>query len=299
MDTPRWPARRAGAALSSWFEPRRSLYPWRSTAPDPYRVLVSEVMLQQTQASRVAPAFVAFVERFPTVAALAAAPRSAVVRAWDGLGYNRRAVALSEAAGRIERDHGGRVPGDEAALRALPGVGPYTAAAVASLAFGATVPAIDTNVRRVVARAALGREPGDAPAAEVRHAAADWLDPADPGGWNQAVMDLGRTVCRPLPRCDVCPLAPMCRLVAAGRPTGSQPRRAQARFEGSSRQARGAVVRALRRSDGLTLLGLAEQTGLSGARLVSAVRSLAADGVIAAGPAAEAGRPGGRVRLAD
>ncbi|MGZ8584621.1 MAG: A/G-specific adenine glycosylase [Actinomycetota bacterium] len=126
-------------ALRAWYRPRRRAYPWRGSG-DPYAVLVSEVMLQQTQAARAVPVFERFLARFPTVEALASAPRSEVVRAWAGLGYNRRAVALSEAAREIERAHGGRIPGDPEVLRTLPGVGPYTAAAVASFAFGAPSP---------------------------------------------------------------------------------------------------------------------------------------------------------------
>src|SRR5436309_1877986 len=128
-------------ALLAWYEPRRLAYPWRRR-PDPYRVLVSEVMLQQTQAARVAPAFTGFMRRFPTVRALARATRADVVRAWGTLGYNRRAVSLSDAARAIVARHGGRIPSDQDALLVLPGVGPYTAAAVASLAFGVAVPAI-------------------------------------------------------------------------------------------------------------------------------------------------------------
>src|SRR5207253_798799 len=174
-------------ALWEWFEPRRRAYPWRGTN-DAYLVLVSEVMLQQTQASRVAPAFERFVARFPTVTALARAGRDEVLRTWGSLGYNRRAVALSEAARAIVRDHGGVVPAEPSDLARLRGVGPYTAAAVASIGHGLPVAAIDTNVRRVVARARLGREPGEAPAGELKRAADAWLDRDDPGGWNQALM---------------------------------------------------------------------------------------------------------------
>ncbi len=130
--------------LMEWFEPRRLAYPWRRPRPDPYAVLVSEVMLQQTQASRVAPAFERFLRSFPTVRSLATAPAAEVVRAWAGLGYNRRAVALWEAARTIVSSHGGRVPDDPSALSELPGVGPYTAAAVASIAFGRPVAAVDS-----------------------------------------------------------------------------------------------------------------------------------------------------------
>src|SRR5262245_60007442 len=140
------------AALLAWYRPRPHDYPWRTTDPDPYAVLVSEVMLQQTQAARVAPAYRTFLQRFPDVRTLASAARAELLRAWGGLGYPRRALALREAARAIVRDHGCVVPSDPDVLLALPGVGPYTAAAVASIAFGAPVAAIDTNVRRVTAR---------------------------------------------------------------------------------------------------------------------------------------------------
>jgi len=182
--------------MLAWYRPRRRAYPWRRARPDPYRVLVSEFMLQQTQATRVAPAFRAFVARFPSVAALANASRRDVLAAWSGLGYNRRAVRLHEAARAIVAEHGGEVPRDPGALVALPGVGPYTASAVAAIAFRAPVPAVDTNVRRVVARAALGLEGFEAPASDVAGAASRWMRGSDPAEWNQAVMDLGRELCR-------------------------------------------------------------------------------------------------------
>lgn len=284
-------------ALAAWYAPRRAAYPWRRPDPDPYHVLVSEVMLQQTQASRVVPAFAEFLRRFPTVRALAAAPRAEVIRAWDGLGYDRRAVSLSEAARIVVRHHGGRVPSAIEALRSLPGVGPYTAAAIAALAFGAAEPAVDVNVRRVVARFALGMDAHEVPPAGVEAAARTMLDPRDPGTWNQAVMDLGREVCRPLPRCEACPLAHGCRFRAGGRVPGRAPRR-QSRFEGSFRQTRGRVVRTLRRRETATLSALVRETGEPLERVARAVAALAGDGVLEAGPAAIAGNPRGRVRLA-
>ncbi|HKZ76479.1 MAG TPA: A/G-specific adenine glycosylase [Actinomycetota bacterium] len=259
--------------------------------------MVSEVMLQQAQVSRVAPAYRAFLDRFPTVRSLAAASRRDVLVSWDGLGYNRRAVALSEAARTIVGDHGGRVPSDPVVLQRLPGVGPYSAAAVASIAFAAPVAAVDTNVRRIVARVFLGIEPDDAPAAEVRALAEGWLDRGDPGVWNQALMDLGREVCRPRPRCEVCPLRAGCRF----RVEGWEPRPAKRRqppFEGSARQVRGAVVSRLRRRADATLAGLAGETGFPLDRVAFAVAALASDGLVEAGPAALVGRPRGRVRLA-
>jgi len=241
--------------------------------------LVSEVMLQQTQAGRVVPAFRSFLRRFPTVRTLAAAPRRDVVREWGGLGYNRRAVRLSEAARAIVRDHGGRIPRDLSALRELPGVGPYTAAAVASLGFGEPVAVVDTNVRRVVARVHLGIDGHDVSARQVWALADVWLDRGDPIAWNQAVMDLGREVCRPTPRCDACPLARVCRFHVAGAIAARGPRR-QGAFEGSTRQVRGAVVRALRSHPSLTRTRLADQTGFAPERIEAAVGTLTTDGLI-------------------
>jgi A/G-specific adenine glycosylase len=285
-------------AVLDWYQPRRRTYPWRRARPDPFRVLVSEVMLQQTQAARVVPAFVAFLERFPTVQDLAAAPRSDVIRAWAGLGYNRRAVALSLAARIIARDHDGRVPSGIAELRRLPGVGPYTAAAVASIAYGTPVPAIDTHVARIVARARLGVEAQAASARRIRSEAEMWVDPDAPGDWNQALMDLGRDVCRPIPRCERCPLARGCRFLrGGGRPGRSAPR--QPRFEGSDRQVRGAVVRVLRSGRSVSLAGLSSRTGHPPVRVAAAVAALASEGLLVAGPAAQRGQPAGRVRLSD
>ncbi len=259
-------------------------------------------MLQQTQASRVTPAFVRFLRAFPTVERLAAAPMAEVMREWRGLGYNRRAVALSRAARAIVRDHGGRIPADPATLRGLPGVGPYTAAAVASIAHGSVVPAVDTNVRRVVARAAFGQEPVSVHPATVADEAARWIDRRDPGEWNQAVMDLGREVCRPVPRCGQCPLAPACRWRARpsdGRLTAPSPRRGPPPFEGSTRQLRGRIVSHLADCGWVSLAELSGANDQPISHVASAVRTLVADGLVHAGPSALRGSPGGRVRLAD
>ncbi|HEX6262704.1 MAG TPA: A/G-specific adenine glycosylase [Actinomycetota bacterium] len=279
--------------LRAWYASRAGAYPWRSR-PTPYRVLVSEVMLQQTRASRVAPAFRAFLGRFPSVRALSAAPLDEALRAWSGLGYDRRAVWLHRAARTIVHEHGGRLPRDVEALRSLPGVGSYTAAAVASIAFGEPVPALDVNVERVVARCRLGREAHEQAPGRVRAAAERWIDREDPGSWNQALMDLGREVCRPTPRCAACPLAPGCAFRRAGRRPAPPPRR-QGRFEGSFRQVRGRVL-AVMRERGVATLATLEST-IGDPRVGRAVGALADDGLVSAGPAARAGRPGGRVRL--
>jgi len=255
-------------------------------------------MLQQTQAARVAPAFEAFMVRFPDVHALASASCADVLRAWERLGYPRRAVALHRAAMQIVEHHGAVVPRDPVELRALTGVGDYTADAVASLAYGAAVAAVDTNVRRVWARVDHAAEPDEVPARELRLAAEAWLDARRPSAWNQALMDLGREVCRPLPRCDICPLRPWCAFAAAGRPGRASSRR-QPKFEGSLRQARGSVLSALQRRSPRTLGGIERATGLSHERLAAAVAGLDRDGVIAASAGALAGRDRGRVSLPD
>jgi len=229
--------------LLRWYEREARDLPWRRTR-DPWAILVSEVMLQQTQAARVVPYYERFLARFPDPAACAAAPAAAVLRAWSGLGYNRRALALHRAAGVVARE------GWPDGLSSLPGVGPYTAAAVASFAFGASVLAVDVNVRRVLSRRGL----------EV----------AEPSPQlNQALMELGATVCTArAPRCDVCPLAEGCE-----GPGGAAPRgRARARFEDTDRFVRGRVVAAL--AEGSSLPDVAPE------RLERALDGLERDGLI-------------------
>ena len=269
----------AREALLAWYAPRARAYPWRRGRPSAYRTLVSELMLQQTQAARVVPTFTAFLRSFPTVRALAEASRADVLRAWAGLGYNRRAVSLHRAAQAVVSDHRGRVPTDPAALRALPGVGAYTAAAVASIAGGVPVAAIDVNARRIVARVAFGRDAPDVPTLDVDATAEDWVDRGDPGTWNQALMDLGREHCRAVPRCDGCPMARACRYLRAGRAPGPAARR-QAPFEGSMRQVRGGVVDVLRTRPSAGLAALARTTGFGEDRIATALVGLERDGVV-------------------
>ena len=279
-------------------------YPWRAPArpgarrPDPYAVLVSEVMLQQTQAARVVPAFKAFMARFPDVHALASAPLGDVLRTWGRLGYPRRARALHRAAGEILERHGAVVPRDPEVLRTLAGVGDYTSAAIASLAYGRAVATVDTNVRRILARVEYGTEADQVSRRAVDGAAARWLDLHRPGAWNQALMDLGREVCRPAPRCAVCPLRAWCAFAAAGR-RGRPATRRQPRFEGSMRQVRGAVTAELRARSPRTIGGIARATGHSVERVAEAVRGLHGDGLVAATKAALTGRSGGRVSFPD
>ncbi len=286
----------ARIALIEWDRAHRVPYPWRRTQSDPYATLVSEVMLQQTQASRVVDAFPAFLALFPTVGDLAAASRADVITAWGGLGYPRRAVALHETARIVVRDHEGELPCDPAELRSLPGVGPYTADAVASIAFGVPVAAVDTNVRKVVARLDYGLERDEVTPSQAASSAEAWLDRERPGEWTQAMMNLGREVCRTSPRCHECPMSTWCRFRKAGRAGRASVRRHPA-FEGSLRQARGAVLASLRARRRATVSALSADTELPIERVAAAVEGLSADGIVVASIAAISGRPRGLVRL--
>ena len=212
------PARDATAIrrrVLAWYRATARPLAFRATR-DPWAILVSEVMAQQTQAIRAADAWTRFMAEFPTATSLASAAPADVLRAWRGLGYNRRAIALQHAARMIVEEHGGAVPRELEALQRLPGIGPYSARAIAALAFGRRVGAVDTNVRRVLSRSILGvADPGLADRREVQ-AAADALAPASaPGTWTHALMDIGATVCRSRrPRCEACPVRPWCRSAA-------------------------------------------------------------------------------------
>jgi A/G-specific adenine glycosylase len=267
------------AALLSWYADHQRSLPWRGSS-DPYVVLVSEMMLQQTQVSRVVDHFERFVALFPTVGDLAAATFTEVLAAWVGLGYNTRAKRLHEAARRIAEEGW---PTDAAGLEDLPGVGPYTAAAVASFAFGQQIAAVDTNQRRV-----LSRWHGEVLSGSGLDAVVQRHLPSDAAAWNQAVMDLGALVCRPhRPACDVCPVVDWC----AG-PEIYAPPRPQGRFEGSVRHARGTIVRTLVRHP-TTFDELSEATGLAPDDLEDVLLGLEDDGLIVVDT------PDGTIRIAD
>lgn len=254
------------AALFTWYRMEQRSFPWRGEI-DPYRILVSEAMLQQTQASRVIPFYDRFISRFPTVESLAVADLQDVLDMWMGLGYNSRAVRLREAVRTIKATGWPTTP---AGLAELPGVGPYTAAAVASFAFEAQVPAVDTNLRRVLSR--WHGEPLDGATLQAAAVTALGNPAAD---WNQAMMDLGATLCVPKqPHCSVCPVGNWC-----SGPSGYAPSAAQGRFEGSARQLRGAIVRSLVKGDA-TFRGVVQQTGFPTPQVEMALTDLMSEQLV-------------------
>ena len=286
-----------------WFAEHGRSFPWREHR-DPYQTLVAEVMLQQTQTGRVAPAYESFLAHFPDVSTLARAPAMDVIKAWKGLGYNRRAVDLQRTAQAIEHQHGGVVPSDLKALRALPGVGEYSASAVACFAYDRQIPVVDVNVRRVLSRAA--RATDELPLDLTRGVAAEWLAPGEAYHWNQALMDIGAMVCRiDAPLCAQCPLKLTCAYRAAGKNKLKRVPRPpkQSRFEGSSRQKRGGIVDHLRRAAarGVPLGDLAKAIHPDGSAdhlwLVELLEGLERDGLVEMTPGARRGSARGIVRL--
>lgn len=269
-------------ALLSWYRPRsRPIRIRRAT--DAWAILVAEVMAQQTQIERVDAAWVEFMARFPTVQAVAAATTADILRAWAGLGYNRRALNLQAAARDVVERHDGVVPRDVDALMALPGIGPYTARAVAAAAYGVRVAAVDTNVRRVVTR--LGRREMTDP--EVQARADQLLDRTDPAAWTNAMMDLGATVCRArVAACEACPIATWCASagmpVIAGKPVRSA---APMAFERTTRWLRGRIVSELRDAAGAEWSVLPSRLGSHDRTAIAlAVDALADEGLIEKGP---------------
>ncbi|GAA5166951.1 A/G-specific adenine glycosylase [Ornithinimicrobium tianjinense] len=254
MPHPTSAGRRLHRPVLDWYAAHQRDLPWRLPQRSPWGVLVSEVMLQQTPVARVLPVWERWMSLWPSPSDLAAATPGDAVREWGRLGYPRRALRLHAAAAAIRDAHGGAVPGDEATLRTLPGVGDYTAAAVAAFAFGARATVVDTNVRRVHARAVTG----DAlPAPALTRAEVDLAtallpdDDTDAATWNVAVMELGALVCTArAPRCAECPVAHLCRWRLAGSPTYDGPPRRGQRWEGTDRQCRGRMVQLLRDSPG-------------------------------------------------
>jgi len=237
-----------------WYAVQARALPWRLRHATPWGVFLSEVMAQQTPVARIEPVWLEWMERWPTPVDLAAATRGDVVRAWGRLGYPRRALRLHEAATAMVERHGGEVPGTVDELRALPGVGDYTASAVACFAFGIPATVVDTNVRRVLARTLRGA-PCAAPSLtqSERHLADSAMPPDTDHAntWNVAAMELGALVCTArAPRCDDCPVADLCAWNLAGRPAYEGPPRRGQSWHGSDRQARGALLTVLREAGG-------------------------------------------------
>jgi A/G-specific adenine glycosylase len=287
----------AQAAILEWYDANGRSLPFRATR-DPWAILVSEAMAQQTQAERAGEAWLRFMTRFPTVEVLADARPADVLRAWQGLGYNRRALALWRAAGVIVDEHGGVVPSDVAALEALPGVGPYTARAVAAIAFGRPVGALDTNVRRVLGRIVLG-DPASVPRQELQCLADSAVPAGRAGDWTHAVMDVGALICKPAhPSCEACPARPWCRFAAASAgdvARASRPKRPgrEPAFPSTTRWLRGRIIDRLRAAPDAAWVELEGPIGAHDVDAVmAAARALATEGLI------ELDSPDSRVLLA-
>ncbi|MBT1177316.1 A/G-specific adenine glycosylase [Bifidobacterium callimiconis] len=283
--------------LAAWWETNARDLPWRFGRTTPWGVLVSEVMSQQTQMSRVVPYWTAWMAAWPDAAALAKASTAEVITAWGRLGYPRRALRLQECARVVTERYGNQIPDDYDQLLDLPGVGDYTASAVSSFAFGRRMPVIDTNIRRVLSRVFLGEESrgGTATRAE-RDLAADVLpaDTAESVTWNQSVMELGAVVCTAKkPLCESCPVSEECAFLKAGLPgLGEKRTRPRQRFQGTDRQVRGIVLGALREAvgDGVVSRERIERLWADHVQLDACIASLDEDGLIEM-------LPGGALRL--
>lgn len=269
----------------SWYDRNARDLPWRRRDASPWAVLVSEIMLQQTPVSRVLPAYRGWLRRWPTPAALAADSPGEAVRQWDRLGYPRRALRLHAAASCIEEQHGGHVPESYDALRKLPGIGAYTASAVAAFAFGRRHAVLDTNVRRVLTRVCAGEAhpPRSATAAETK--LAESLLPADPATavrWSVAVMELGALVCTArAPRCGDCPVAGHCAWQLSGRPQPEATARPRGqRYAGTDRQVRGRLLGTLRGAAEPVTAGTLAATWEEPVQRERALQALIDDGLV-------------------
>ena len=294
------------SAILAWYDERGRVLPFRG-ATDPYAILVSEAMAQQTQVARAGEAWLRFMDRFPTVVDLATAAPAEVLRAWQGLGYNRRAINLQRAARVIVERHGGRVPADLQSLQALPGVGPYTARAVGAIAFGLPVGAVDTNVRRVLGRIVAGDAKAIRPS-DLQTVADMAVPPDRPADWTHAVMDVGASLCRPRrPDCGGCPARPWCQFVAQGRMGGENtrpasagtlgPRSAPEAFAETSRWLRGRIVDRLRAASDQAWMVVDGPIGAHDQGAVAkALAALGREGLVELGPV-DPGTTGRRARL--
>lgn len=267
--------------LLTWYEREQRDLPWRRPAVSPWQILVSEFMLQQTPVARVDPIWRDWIARWPTPSATAAASAADVLRAWGKLGYPRRAKRLHECATVIATDHADEVPDDVEVLLTLPGVGSYTARAVACFAYRQRVPVVDTNVRRVVARVVHGRADSPASVRDLADVAALLPEGPDAPRFSVALMELGAVVCTArAPRCGVCPLT-TCAWRAAGHPPAAAPVRRPQRYAGTDRQVRGRLLDVLRGCDGpVTRASLDVAWTTDPAQRNRALDSLLVDGLV-------------------
>ena len=269
-----------------WYAGAARDLPWRRPGTSPWAVMVSELMLQQTPVSRVLPVYETWLERWPTPAALAAEPSGEAVRAWGRLGYPRRALRLHASAVAIVDRHGGEVPSEYDDLRALPGVGDYTASAIASFAYGGSHAVLDTNVRRVLGRAVSATEFPTRSVTRAERELASSLVPDDrPEVWAVAVMELGALVCtasRPL--CDACPIVAQCAWHAAGRPAYDGPARPTQRYDGTDRQCRGRILAVLRESHAVVPARRIDAAWADEAQRERALAGLLTDGLVVSAP---------------
>jgi A/G-specific adenine glycosylase len=284
------------SVVNQWFVVNGRDLPWRRVGFSAWGTLVSEIMLQQTPVARVIPRLEEWLQRWPDPAALAAVPSGEAVRAWNRLGYPRRALYLHAAALTITERHTGVVPRDVSQLLALPGVGDYTARAVAVFAYGDRHPVVDTNVRRVIARAIDGNAEAGPPSTRRDLAAMEALLPADAEAarlFNAGAMELGAIVCTArAPRCDSCPLAEVCAWRAGDYPPYSGLRKAvQKKFEGSDRQVRGLILAELRTADVPVLATELDTVWADDVQRTRALVGLLADGLVVGSPSAGYGLP--------
>jgi A/G-specific adenine glycosylase len=267
----------------AWYDAHARHLPWRGEAAGPWAVMVSEFMLQQTPVARVLPVHEAWLARWPTPADLAAEPAGEAVRAWGRLGYPRRALRLHEAAVAITERHGGEVPSRYVDLRALPGVGDYTAAAVAVFAHAERHPVLDTNVRRVLTRLLDGKAlPPTGVTVGERSTATALLpeDPAEAATWSVALMELGALVCSARqPRCQACPVADRCAWRAAGHPAYDGPPRRGQGYDGTDRQCRGRLLEVLRSAEDGVPIGRFDAAWADSPQRARCLDSLVADGL--------------------
>jgi A/G-specific adenine glycosylase len=271
-------------AATRWYEQHARDLPWRAPDTGAWPILVSEVMLQQTPVARVIPVWQAWLARWPEPAALAAASPAEAIRAWDRLGYPRRALRLHECAGALVARHGGQVPRSLPDLLALPGIGDYTARAVAAFAFGARHPVVDTNVRRLVARCVSGEPDAGATTTRADLAAVEALLPPDPAGAaraSAALMELGAVVCTARsPRCGACPLAGCCAWRASGQVPPARPTRRRQHYAGTDRQVRGELLAVLREATAPVPAARLDQVWADADQRRRALASLVADGLV-------------------